>query len=991
LGVLLAETLIGFVLGQLPPMGEHNALLIHAVAMLVLVSPLLWHWLLLGDRDRRAAEQQLEAALARLKDQKQVLDQHALVTETDAEGRIVYVNASFCRVSGYTAEELIGQHHRIFNSGHHPTSFWDAMYATVARVGTWSGETCNRAKDGSHYWLQSTIATLRNEHGHITGFRRAHTDITAQKHHEETLRESEQRLQELFDESPSGYHELDAAGRIVRVNRTELQMLGYTEQEMIGRLATDFVTDSSEAAVAVHGKLAGTIPPGHFFERKFIRKDGTKLAVLLSDKLIRDKQGRIVGLRSSVQDNSVRKIHELRLQALTERLRLAADSGQIGIWDYDVAQQHIEMDGRTLALHGFTPGTFPGTRTAWLRRVHPADRVTLLQVFRGVGAGQDAIDTTLRVVRPDGAECVLRARARVQRDADHRAGRMVGVVWDVTEERRAQAEIARARDEAERLNIQLKAAAARAEALALEAGTATKAKSEFLANMSHEIRTPLNAIIGMSGLLLESKPTGETKEFAETIRSSGDALLALINDILDYSKIESGHLELEHAPFDLRECVESAIDVLAVKATERKIDLLYWIDVDAPPSVLGDVTRLRQVIVNLLSNAVKFTDTGEVFINVGVADFLPDGTVRMTVAVRDSGIGIPADRLDRLFKSFSQVDASTTKHYGGTGLGLAICKRLVELMGGRIWVESVHGNGSTFAFELTVTPAALPAPALLAGGSPLDIENRRILIVDDNATNRRILCLQLGSWGLLPSSVASGAEALERLARGESYDAAILDLQMPGMDGHQLASRIRRTHPATKLPIILLTSLGHSIPPAALAITASISKPVKPSVLLDLLMEACLGRKIARATSVDPGSAGESLAATHPLSILIAEDNAVNQRVAKLMLQRLGYQADFAANGIEAVQMVERKTYDLVLMDMQMPELDGPAAAREICDRYPAGSRPRIVAMTASASSADRDECLAAGMDEFVTKPVRLQDLRKTLLGTPAGRQSAAA
>jgi len=991
LGVLLAETLIAFVLFQLPALTGRAALFIHAIAMVVLATPLLWHWLLLGARERFAAEQQLRSALARLEGQKQVLDQHALVSETDADGRIVYVNAAFCRVSGYSAEELLGQNHRMLKSGHHPVAFWHEMHATVAREGKWSGEICNRAKDGSLYWLQSTIATLRDENGHITGYRRAHTDITAQKRQEETLRESEERFRELFDDAPAGYHELDAEGRIVRVNRTELQLLGYTEDEMIGRVAADFVLNAAEAAAAVRAKLAGLMPPGHFFERQFIRKDGTPLAVLLSDKLIRDKDGRIIGLRSSIQDNSVRKIQELRLQALTERLQLAAESGQFGIWDYDVPQQRVLMDDRTLRLHGLDNESFNNTRAAWLRHVHPEDRPRLKQMFRDVLTKLDAVDTSFRIVHPAGPERVLRARCQVHRDANGRANRIVGVTWDITEERQAQAEIARARDEAEQLNAQLSTAVNRAETLAHEAAAATQAKSEFLANMSHEIRTPLNAIIGMSGLLLEARSGAETREFAETIRSSGDTLLGLINDILDYSKIESGHLELEHAPFDLRECIESSIDVLAPRATEKKIDLLYWIDVDAPPSVLGDVTRLRQVIVNLLSNAVKFTASGEVFLNIGVAGYLPDGRAQLTVAVRDSGIGIPPDRLNRLFKSFSQVDASTTKHYGGTGLGLAICKRLVELMGGRIWVESVPGNGSTFAFEITVEPAPLQAPTLVGDGGPAEINNRRVLIVDDNATNRRILCIQLGSWGLLPSGVASGADALARIEKGEPFDAAILDLQMPGMDGHQLAAAIRRFRNPSQLPIIMLTSLGHAIAPAALGIAACASKPVKPSALFELLVEVFHGRRVPRSNSVDPGAVGEAIGSTHPLTILIAEDNAVNQRVAKLMLQRLGYQADFVGNGREAVAALESKTYDLVLMDMQMPEMDGPSAAREICARWPRGRRPRIVAMTASASSTDRDECLAAGMDEFVSKPVRLQDLRKTLLATPPSQITAAA
>jgi PAS domain S-box-containing protein len=800
---------------------------------------------------------------------------------------------------------------------------------------------------------------------------------------EKELRGGEARFRELFDDAPVGYHELDACGRIVRVNRTELQLLGYAEEEMLGRAATEFVVGSVCAEENVREKLAGRRPDGEFFEREFRRKDGTALAVVVIDKLIRDADGQIVGIRSMVQNNTARRLQEIRLQTLAERLQIATESSQLGIWDYDGVRQSVLWDARMFGLYGLTAEAFDGSRGAWLERVHPEDR-PCFQTLLGEGeAGVDRVEATFRVLLPQGEEREIRASSRVQRDRDGRAVRVVGVNSDVTEERRTQAAMVRARDEAEVLNGQLEIAVGQSQAFAREAVAATQAKSEFLANMSHEIRTPLNAVIGMSGLLLDTELVGEQREFAETIRSSGDALLGVINDILDYSKIESDRLELEREPFDLRECVESSLDVLAARAAEKKIDLLYWIDVDAPGAVVGDITRLRQVLVNLVGNAVKFTAKGEVFVNVSVSACLPDGAVRLNVAVRDSGIGIPADRMDRLFKTFSQVDSSTTKHYGGTGLGLAISKRLVELMGGQIWAESVHGTGSTFTFEFTVQPA--PAPLrTFQGRSPPEITGRRVLVVDDNPVNRRILSLQVGSWGLLPRAVSSAAEALACLANGDSFDVAILDLRMPGMNGYELAAEIRRQRSPAQLPIVILTSLGQGTAPAELGIAASLGRPVKPQMLFDRLVEVFHGRQVRRIPVPNIANGGENLAETHPRAILIAEDNSVNLRVARLMLQRLGYRADGVANGQEVLQAVARQSYDLILMDMQMPIMDGVQATREICARWGAGERPRIVAMTANASAIDRTECLAAGMDEFIAKPVRMQDLRATLLATPA-------
>jgi len=796
--------------------------------------------------------------------------------------------------------------------------------------------------------------------------------------------ESEARMRAIFDHALDAIITIDTAGIIHSFNPAAERIFGWRADEVTGRNlkvlmpSPDREKHDGYLSAYLQGGPPRIIGIGRLVTGQ--RKDGTHMPLDLAVSEMRVGEHRL--FCGIVRDVTDRLAAEDALRRSERKLRSYIEQSLDGVIVLDQGGRFLEVNPALLDMLGHAEAdllalTFADT----LWPEEPQRQAGIEHLERVVSAGRSKGEVALR--RKDGQRIVVDISAVALGGQ-----RYLGLVRDVTqrhlaeqalEDERAKLEqrvqertevltrtnAALQEEIVERKRVESELVAAREQAL-----QAADAKAGFLANMSHEIRTPMNAVIGMTALLGDTVLDGEQRGYVESIRTSGEALLAIINDILDFSKVESGMLVLEEHPFELGACVEEAFDMLATRAAEKGIDLLYELNDDVPHWLMGDSARLRQVLANLLSNAVKFTDRGEVCMSARV-QWHEDDEVQLRFDVRDTGIGIAPAQREHLFKAFTQADSSTTRKYGGTGLGLAISARLVRLMGGEIGVDSEEHKGSTFHFTVVARVAHPAAAARYRSGHAPELAGRRILLVDDNPTNLQILKTQCTRWGLEVTCATRGTHALARLEAEPPFDVAVLDLNMPGMDGLQLARAIKAQCGNHAPALVLLSSSGARMKDRAAmdVFSARLAKPVKHSQLFTVLQQVLhAGRP---ATPPPPAQRLDgTLAQRLPLRVLVVEDSVINQKLAVGILRKFGYDSDVANNGLEALDMVRAQRYDLVFMDLQMPKMDGLEATRRIVASLPPPVRPRIVAMTANAMPGDRERCLEAGMDDYIAKPI---------------------
>jgi two-component system, sensor histidine kinase and response regulator len=787
------------------------------------------------------------------------------------------------------------------------------------------------------------------------------------------LKLNQAQLQAILDHTSAVIHIQDKDGRFVLVNRQFEKLFHKSAIEIVGKKIEDILPRTLADKNLSYNQTVLELRAPIVYEESYIDRNKNEIHYYVSNKFpIFDEQGiphAIGGIAADITE--IKRIHET-LRESEERLSLALKSAQAGSWTWDIKRNIFMWDDYLHHLFGLAPGAFPGTFEAFINLICPEDRKQIAENFKQTLEQGTENDAEFRIIQPNGTLYYVSIRGKVYWDDTGHPIRMTGVCWNITRYKNAEKELRHAKE--------------MAEGLAEQAAEASRAKSAFLAAMSHEIRTPLNGVIGMTGLLLDTSLSAEQHDYVDTIRISGEALLSVINDILDFSKIESGRMELEDMDFDLHALVDDVVEIIAAQTHKKGIAIGAYVEPNVPAWFTGDPARVRQVLNNLLGNASKFTEKGEISVRVKLL-MKADKTITLLFEVIDTGIGITPEVRARLFQPFSQGDISTSRKYGGTGLGLAISKRLVEIMGGTLDAESFPGRGTRFWFTIQLVECAAPT-AKTQYDLPAELLGSRILCVDDNAINREIIKRQIDNWKMNCDVAINAAEALSMLkkaaAENKPYLLVIVDFMMPGMTGIEMVQIMRQLNQISRTPAILVSSLGTVFDLQELknlGISLVLTKPLRQNKLFESIVSVLKSVLETGEAIITPSVAIPTVVKRKKARILLVEDNAINQQVASRILHKLGYHADIAANGLEALQAIKKITYDLIFMDCQMPEMDGYTATEEIRKIEKSNNTKHIpiLAMTAHALKGDREKCLQVGMDDYITKPIDVKTISAAL------------
>ncbi|CAM2879414.1 PAS domain-containing hybrid sensor histidine kinase/response regulator [Rariglobus hedericola] len=888
---------------------------------------------------------------------------HNAAIVTDPQYRILWANDSFTRITGYPLTEVKGRTPADFMRA--PDS--DPARAADIRNGVENGLNFsvvirNRRKDGVSIWMRIEGKPIRDNDGTLNAFLVVGTDVTAQVEREMFLERNEALFNEAQRIARIGSWDYDLSTHQQQWSAETFRIHGIPEGDTPPAAADGIATFIEEHQPLIDAAFTQCCLMGVPYDIELQlrpRTGGVRWVRCIGRAYTVDN--RVVRVAGTMQDIDDRKRAELEVARLAERMTLAAKFAGIGIWEYNEATGELIWDDAMLALHGMHRDAFPGNFSIWGLVMLPDDRASEEQINRAFAEGRGEFDVEYRVLTPDDDVRYIRNCGRIVRDADGRIIRSYGVNYDITRERVNMIALLESDESLRAANTSLQATIEEAQRLARVAEAANQAKSSFLATISHEIRTPLNGVIGMTNILAGTPLDAEQRDYLQTIKLSGESLLTLINDTLDYSKIEAGRVELERQPFDLLACVAEAMDLVEPHTRQKNLSLSRIISSDTPRMIEGDASRLRQILVNLLGNAVKFTDHGGILLETRVDSASAD-EVSLTFQITDTGIGIPKDKQARLFEHFFQVDASITRTHGGTGLGLAISRRLTELMGGTIEVESTLGRGSTFSVNIRV-PVVIEDALTVHANCLARLAHRHALIVAIQPL-RATIEHYARLAGLFTFSVPDATHALDRLATGVPCDLIISDPEMPGMDGLDFARALqaRALKSTPLLPINRIGTLSDSSAPRFYQLMASLV----PSL------------QSGQNSPTPPAS--QRIGDAMPLSILMAEDNNVNQRVAQLTLRRLGYEVEIVSDGAEALGALQRRSFDVILMDVQMSGMDGLEATRRIRALPQHQNHPWIIALTAGAFEEDRLNAFRAGMNDFLSKPLRV-DLLHAALG----------